>query len=120
MTSPEERRRLKKEYGELFARVSAALFKSDPVGLDFGDNPDEYDTEAATILPRLRECKSVADVRSVIHEEFCKGFDDSTAGPAELYTEAAEDIWVLWRAQRSDKRPAQTDGPSAAADRQDR
>ena len=97
----------------MFARISAALFKNDPVGLDFEDNLDEYDTEAATILPRLRECESVADVRMVIHQEFCRCFDASTAGPLERYTGAAEDIWVLWRAEPSDNEPMPSDRPSA-------
>ena len=97
MPPKEERDRLKKEYGELLERVSKVLFEEDPVGLDFGDNVDEYDTEASTILPRLRGCRSAADTRTVIHEEFCRWFDVPTAGSIERYNRASERIWQIWK-----------------------
>lgn len=97
MSTREERKRLKKEYSDLFARTSAALFKHDPMGINFEDNTDEYDPEAATILPRLRECHSAEDVRKIIHQEFCKWFGSTQAGPIELYTKASQDIWELWQ-----------------------
>lgn len=67
----EEKRRLRTEYGTLFDSVAALLFRYDPVGINFEVNPDEYETETGTILPRLLGCQSVDDVRRVIHEEFC-------------------------------------------------
>jgi hypothetical protein len=97
MPTKDERDRLKKEYGDLFERVSKILFEEDPVGLDFGDNTDEYDTEASTILPRLRQCRSASDARTVIHEEFCRWFDGFTTGPIERYTRASERIWQIWK-----------------------
>ncbi len=97
MPTQEERRKLKKEYGDLFERVSKILFEEDPVGLNFGDNVDEYDTEASTILPRLRDSRSSADMRIVIHEEFCRWFDAPTVGSIEKYTRASERIWQMWR-----------------------
>jgi hypothetical protein len=97
MPTKEERHKLKREYGDLFERVSKVLFEEDPVGLDFGDNADEYDTEASTILPRLRNCHSAADTRNVIYEEFCRWFDAPTAGSIDKYTRASERIWHLWK-----------------------
>jgi hypothetical protein len=101
MPTKEERRKLKKEYGDLLERVSKVLFEEDPVGLDFGDNVDEYDTEASTILPRLRNCHSAADTRNVIYEEFCRWFDAPTAGSIEKDTRASERIWQLWKESRA-------------------
>jgi len=99
----EERRRLKVEYGELFDSVAALLFRHDPVGINFEMNPDEYQTETGTILPRLRGCKSEDEVRQVIHEEFVRWFDDVTAGPEEHYTDIASEVWQLWRIRNRDE-----------------
>jgi hypothetical protein len=93
----EERRQLRKKYGELFDSTAALLFRHDPIGINFENNADEYETEAGTILPRLRGCGSVNDVRRVVHEEFVRWFDPSTAGPEESYSTIASDIWQLWQ-----------------------
>jgi hypothetical protein len=63
----EEQRRSKAEYGNLFDEITALLFRADPIGLDFGDNADEYEPEPRTILPRLKSCKSADDVLQVVH-----------------------------------------------------
>jgi hypothetical protein len=99
----EERRRLKAEYGKLFGSVAALLFRHDPVGINFEDNTDEYEIEAGTILPRLRNCESGQDVRRVVHEEFVRWFGSDTSGPEERYTDIASEIWELW--QRYQDRP---------------
>jgi hypothetical protein len=94
----EERRRLKAEYGELFDAVSALLFRHDPIGIAFdNENADEYDLETGTILPRLRNCKSVGDVQRVVHEEFVRWFDAGNAGPEQRYALIASEIWELCR-----------------------
>jgi hypothetical protein len=93
----EERRRLKKEYGELFDSVASLLYRADPIGIGF-ENPhlDEYAPEAGTILPRLRTCNSADDVLRVVYEEFCRWFGVETAGGREHYQGIATDIWELW------------------------
>ena len=53
-----ERGKIKKEYGRLFEAVSEILFRHDPAELNFGFNENEYEPEAETILPRLRNCQS--------------------------------------------------------------
>lgn len=93
----EEKRRLKASYGTLYGDVAALLFRYDPIGINFEDNTDEYEPEAGTILPRLRECQSAADVTRVVHEEFERWFSKSDAGPAERYKAIGEEIWKLWR-----------------------
>ena len=91
----EERRRLRAEYGELFDEISALLFQHDPIGINFDHNTDEYEIETGTILPRLHHCRSADDVQKVVHEEFVRWFDPTTAGPPERYTEVASEIWQL-------------------------
>jgi hypothetical protein len=98
----EERRRLKAEHGELFDAISALLFRRDPVGINFEINNGEYDTEADTILPRLRSCQTSDDVLRVVHEEFIRWFDLNTARSQEGYIEIASEIWKLWQKFRSD------------------
>lgn len=93
----EERRQLKAEYGELFNSVSALLYRHDPIGINFEINPDEYHAETGTILPRLRGCRSEQDVLRVVHEEFVRWFDSSSAGPQKRYKEIAAETWRLWQ-----------------------
>jgi hypothetical protein len=99
----EERRQLRKEYGDLFDSITGILFRNDPIGINFGDNPDEYDPEARTILPRLKICRSSEDVPLVVHEEFVRWFSPHDAGPIERYKKIASEVWALW-SNRSDTR----------------
>lgn len=92
-----DKKHLSGEYQRLLAAVSAVLFRCDPVGINFEENGDEYDPEAETILPRLRECHSVADVSRIVREEFVRWFDEDLAGGEERYEEVAREIWTLWR-----------------------
>jgi hypothetical protein len=92
-----ERKRQKEEYGELFDEVAALLFRHDPVGINFEDNADEYESEVGTILPRLRGCQSADDVRRVVHQEFVRWFDADTAGPEEHYAKISTEIWERWQ-----------------------
>ena len=85
----------KKEFGALFDEVSKILFRLDPMGVNLGENKDEYDREAAAVLPRLKECKSQRNARKVIHEEFTRFFE-GLAGPVEVYNEVAKEIWEAW------------------------
>lgn len=100
----EDRRQLKAEYGELFDSVTALLFRHDPIGINVEVNPDEYQAEAGTILPRLRTCESSKDVLRGVHEEFCRWFGSETAGSAERYSQIADETWQLWKDRREDHR----------------
>jgi hypothetical protein len=91
-----ERKALKRRYGTLFVSISEALFKADPIGINFDTNADEYEPEARTIIPRLRSAKSEEDVHLIIYEEFCRWFDPITAGPKENYASVSAEIWKLW------------------------
>lgn len=83
----------------LFAAVSEAMFRHDPIGINFGNNTDEYDAEAGTVIPRLSRCASAADVELVLHEEFVRWFGADTAGDRARYTALAVEVWRLWSAR---------------------
>jgi hypothetical protein len=93
----ESRRRLKAEYTALFDSIAALLYRHDPMGINFEDNPDEYESEARTILPRLRSCQAVEDAQHVLHTEFVRWFGADIAGPPEHYRQIASEIWLLWQ-----------------------
>ena len=92
----EEREAIKRQYGTLFVSISDALFKADPIGINFDTNTDEYEPEAGTIIPRLGSAKSEEDVQLIVYEEFCRWFDPITAGPKENYASVSAEIWELW------------------------
>jgi hypothetical protein len=94
----EEQAELKRNYGELFDRAVELLLRHDPIGINFGQGADEYEPEVGTILPRLAQCSSAGDVRRVVHEEFVRWFDPSTAGDESRYEVIAQELWELWRA----------------------
>jgi len=88
---------LKAAHGQLYAEVSQLLREADPIRLiAIGAPEDEYDLEVSTILPRLREARSAAEVQKIMHEEFVRWFDADTAGPIALYARVAEKIWEVW------------------------
>jgi hypothetical protein len=95
-----ERKELRRQYGELYDRLSRLLFAADPIGINFDDNTDEYEPEVGSILPRLRTCSSAGDVQKVVHEEFCRWFDADQAGPLDAYEKIGRDIWTAIRGTR--------------------
>ena len=100
--SEAERNRLKAAYGSLYESALEALFRHDPICINYGNNTDEYEPEVGTILPRLETCRSPEDVLTVVHEEFRRWFDDDTAGPRERYGAIAEELWRLWQERRGE------------------
>ncbi len=85
----------------LVDEVEALLHRHDPVGIGFGDNPDEYRPEAQSIVARLPRARSVDDVRTLVHGESVRWFDQDTAGPADRYEDIARDVWAVWLAKSS-------------------
>jgi hypothetical protein len=82
-------------YGRLFDAVSALLFRHDPIGINFETNTDEYDPEARTILPRLSQCQSEADVLRVVIEEFHRWLGEDIRQDIVDYGPVAAEIWQL-------------------------
>ncbi|MBC9071760.1 hypothetical protein IAI53_07250 [Thauera sp. CAU 1555] len=89
---------------EFFAAVSKLMFEHDPISINFGENTDEYEAEAGSVLPRLKSCASADDVTTIVHEEFQRWFGKDTAGDRSHYASLAKDIWGLW--QRRGPNPA--------------
>ena len=85
----------------LIDEVEALLYRHDPVGIGFGDNPDEYRPEAESIVASLPNARSVDDVLTLVHEEFVRWFDEDTAGPVDRYEDIARDVWAIWFARSS-------------------
>lgn len=81
------------QYGPAFYNLSNLLFAEDPMGINFESNTDEYEPEARTILPRLNDCRSVDDVRRIVHEEFARWFAPARVGSPEKYHSVATRIW---------------------------
>jgi ADP-ribose pyrophosphatase YjhB (NUDIX family) len=92
---------LRAQFGALFDRVSAALYRADPAHINFRTNTDEYEPEVGTILPRLASCATAADVAHVVHEELTRWFDADMAGPASRYDLLGAEIWQLWCEHRA-------------------
>jgi hypothetical protein len=82
------------------ADLEALLFRHDPIGINFGENTDEYRAEAETITLRLPEADTEDDARRIVHEEFIRWFSPDIAGPAERYIPVAHETWKLWRKGR--------------------
>jgi hypothetical protein len=100
--SPEIRRvarqKVKREYGPLFATVSAALANADPMGLIIdGAPPDEYEPEVGAVLPRLREACCAHDVEQILWEEFVRWFSAEVAGSREKYRDISIVVWQPWQ-----------------------
>lgn len=93
----EQRVRLREAHNVLFDSITAILYELDPVGIGVLDNPDEYDVEVGTILPRLGSCNSVDEVHEVVFEEFLSWFSVSSVGAKSKYEEAARLIWEIWQ-----------------------
>ena len=88
--------KLSRDYRELFAEVSAILFRHDLVGINFGGNTDEYDPEAGTILPRLRQGTTAEGVAEIVREEFVRWFGREAPEGTESYLALAEEIRVAY------------------------
>lgn len=89
-----ERKELRNRFKDAYTKLAALLFEEDPIGINFGDNPDEYESEVGSILPQLASCRNLSDVQTMVHKEFCVWFGHDTAGPRERYATVAARILV--------------------------
>jgi hypothetical protein len=67
-------RELRASHRGRVAELAALLYRHDPIGIAFGDDPDEYAPEAGTIAVLLKDARTVDDVRAVVHAEFVRWF----------------------------------------------
>jgi len=108
MTTTALKNTMKSTYGALFDEVSAALFADDPMSVNVGNNTDQYDAEAAAVLPRLQAAHSADDVQVIVFEEFCKTSDKAKAGDVGRYEEVSEIIWEAWLRFAAKSKPSPT------------
>lgn len=90
---------LKLNFGGIYDKIVIVLTENDIMRLISSGAPDdEYEPEARTILPRLKDCHSSKDVRRVIMEEFKRwfGYLPLFAKYSKPLNRAANDIWEAW------------------------
>lgn len=75
--------------------MEAIFFEHDPIGINFGSNPDEYALEVEGVLKRLSTATSQDDVHTMIYEAFCTCFDTQLAGDKQSmsYENMAKETW---------------------------
>lgn len=103
--APREERRQQTTplYGPIYDEVLDILYRYDPMGIAW-DNPsrgEEYNPEARTIVPRLSEARSAADVRRIVFEEFRRWFGSSFRRTERL-DELGAEIWQAWTSGRGE------------------
>ena len=83
---------LRARFGDAYSKLETLLFEEDPMGINLGDNTDEYDPEVRTILPKLASCRTTDEVQTLVHAEFSAWFAPGSAGPRKRYARIAERI----------------------------
>jgi RNAse (barnase) inhibitor barstar len=111
-----QRQRLLVGQEDLVAQLERLLFRHDPVGLNFGENVDEYRPEVETITLRLPEVTNEADLLRIIHEEFVRWHDIDVAGRPSRYEGIASEIWAVLGEAREPIRAAEKLLPTLAID----
>jgi hypothetical protein len=96
-----ECKRLKQEYTALFEDLSALLYRLDPAGVNYEINPDEYEPEVGTILPRVKELETVEDIEKVIREELEHWVGGGVRMERATYEELAVEVLALLERYRS-------------------
>ncbi len=92
---------LRANHQNFFDKVSWILFRHDPIGIASkaeGGAADEYDAEVGTLIPRLQDASSPAELRRIVWEEFLRWFGDPRiTGPEAKYGVIAHEIWEAWK-----------------------
>lgn len=78
---------------KLFCKLSRIIYSNDPMGIGYEE--DEYDPEARTILPRLKDCQSLDDCERVIKEEFVTWFTEDSVKDIDFRPISIQ-IWEAW------------------------
>lgn len=92
------RQRQEQTLGALYTSLLHILSQYDLMGIvDWSGDLEEYELEARTILPRLPEARSAAELRHIIYEAFVDCFSIHTAGSESQYQAMAQEIWAAWQ-----------------------
>jgi hypothetical protein len=93
-----ERQQLQAQNPDRYVQLLEILFRQDPIEINYADNTDEYDPGVGTILPRLSEARSAADVGQIVREELERWFGMTIANRSpERIRGAADEIWQAWQ-----------------------
>ena len=87
-------------FEEAVRLISAALFRHDPMGINFETNADEYDLEAESVVALLVEFQgqpAVSQVQVIVYEVMLSWFG-SRAGRRRDYSGIAKEIHHIWAA----------------------
>jgi hypothetical protein len=84
------------EFGQLFIQARLLFGRYDLMGIWSPQNPDEYDGEISTVLPRLRTAASAHDVERILREEFDHWFYPGCIKPPKSFKPFATDLWAAW------------------------
>jgi hypothetical protein len=93
----ERRAAVRAAYGSLVDELLVILAAHDLLGIASPQNPNEYEPEVGTILPRLKGASSEMDVELIVKEEFERWFYPRCVKPPRTYHRMSEDIWSAWR-----------------------
>jgi hypothetical protein len=93
-----EHKQLQVAYRALYDDVLEILFSVDPIGVHQQHETEKYVPEVVTILPRLRDAKSIVEVKQILHEELRRWYGSRVAitSPEHLH-QAATDVWFAWQ-----------------------
>ena len=85
----------------MFEDLATYLFEQDPMGLNFGINPDEYEPEVGTIMPRAFDAESADEIAQILREEFERWFGPRLRIENATYKDLAEGILIIIDRYRS-------------------
>lgn len=78
---------------ELEKKISSILFVSDPMGINFEDNSDEYDPEARELVKMIAGKNSTEEeLVSAVHKVFVDYFDNNLVGGRQRFENIAKQI----------------------------
>lgn len=108
LSSKEQRRKLKREYGEFYEALVQLLAEYDLIGLvKMGAPKDEYEPEVDVILGRLNEASSPDALRQIIYEAFVQCFslsDEALVVGVKAQLEVIGSVaWNSWRRWQREK-----------------
>lgn len=101
----QRRQELQPQYGWLYDALIRILFEADPIGINYGHNTSEYESEVTTILPQLQEAHSPTDVYQIVFDELDQWFGGAMSSVYKRNPKQAqarlgaltETVWNEWQ-----------------------
>ncbi len=83
------------DYGRLYFDICIELFDAVPVGINFGNNLDEYTPEVHDIIARLQDNPDNISIEVICEEVFSKWFSEDIAKDFD-FSDVAKSIELSW------------------------